>query len=86
MTNTPGVGDHVAPSDTPNVVVQSPGVRKAINVGVSAVAIVLGTVIVVDAAAPEFDLAQFTNPVSAAVLYLASVFNLAVSLPNTPRR
>jgi hypothetical protein len=74
------------PSETPNVVIESPGIRKGINIAVSTVAIVLGTTIVVDAASPAFDLSAITNPVSAAVLYLASVFNLAVTLPNVPRR
>lgn len=74
------------PTQTPNVVVESPSVRKGINIAVSAVAVILGTTIVVDAASPAFDLAEFTNPISAAVLYLASVFNLAVTLPNVPRR
>ena len=74
-----------SPTETPNIVVESPATRKIINIVVSSMAVILGTTIVVDAASPAFDLSQFTNPISAAVLYLASVFNLAVTLPNVPR-
>jgi hypothetical protein len=74
------------PNVTPNVVIESTTARKVVNVCVSTIAVILGTVIVVDASSPAFDLSAWTNPVSAGVLYLASVFNLAVTLPNVPSR
>lgn len=76
---------HVAPTETPNVVIENPTVRKVANVVLGAAGLTLGTVLVVDAAAPAFDLAAITGPAAAAYLYLSSAFGLAVTLPNIPR-
>jgi hypothetical protein len=74
------------PTQTPNVVVESPNARRVLNVIISSVALVTGTAIVVDGVSPDFDISQFTVPVSAGLLYVASFFNIAVTLPNVPRR
>jgi hypothetical protein len=77
---------HAAPTETPNVVIENPRIRKGLNVVISSVALLVGTAIVVDGVAPEFDISQFTVPISAGLLYVASVFNIAVTLPNVPKR
>lgn len=80
MTNTN------TPSPTPNVVVSNPSARKMMNVIVSTASIILGAVLVADGASEAFDVYEFTYPASAVVLFLASAFNLGVTLPNTPKR
>lgn len=74
------------PTETPNVVVQNPTVRRVASIVLGVVGIVLGTAIVVDGATPAFDITALTGPVSAAYLYLGSLFGLAVTVPNTPKR
>lgn len=73
------------PTETPNVVIESPNIRRVVNVIISSVALVTGTAIVVDGVSPDFDISQLTVPVSAGLLYVASFFNIAVTLPNVPR-
>jgi hypothetical protein len=77
---------HVNPSDTPNVVIESPNLRKGINIALWSAGVILGTVIVVDGASPAFELSAYTNPISAGLLYLGSAFGFAVTLPNIPKR
>jgi hypothetical protein len=80
-TNTPAT----QPSETPNVVVSSPTVRKVAGVVLGVAGIVLGTAVVVDAASPAFDISAFTGPIAAGYIYLSSAFGLAVTVPNIPR-
>lgn len=72
------------PTETPNVVVQNPTIRKGANVVLGVVGLLVGTAIVVDASTPAFDISAVTIPVSVAYAYLASVFGLAVTTPNIP--
>lgn len=72
------------PTETPNVVVQNPNVRKVAGIVLGAIGIALGTVVVVDGAAPAFDLTEYTGPITAGYLYLSSLFGLAVTVPNVP--
>lgn len=73
------------PSPTPNVVVENPRIRKAANIVIGVTGLILGTAIVVDLAAPAFDLSTWTDPITAAYLYLGSAFGLTVTVPNVPR-
>lgn len=70
---------------TPNVVVQSPKIRKVAGIALGVLGIVLGTTVVVDGATPAFDLTEVTGPIAAGYLYLSSLFGLAVTVPNIPR-
>lgn len=81
---TPEINEKV--SETPNVVISNPNIRKGINIAVSAIGITLGTVISVDLASNNFDLSDITNPILAGYLYLAGVFGVAVTLPNIPKK
>ena len=72
-------------SETPNVVVESPTVRKVAGIVLGGLGIVLGTAVVVDGATPAFDITAITGPVTAGYLYLSSLFGLAVTVPNIPR-
>jgi hypothetical protein len=71
---------------TPNVIVSNPNIRRVVVAFLGALGIILGTVVVVDASAPAFDLAAYTNPIAQAYLYLSGIFGLAVTLPNIPRK
>ncbi len=73
------------PTDTPNVVISNPTVRKGINIALWSAGVILGTVIVVDGSTPAFELSQITGPISAGLLYLGSAFGFAVTLPNIPK-
>lgn len=72
------------PTETPNIVVENPTVRRVAGVILGAVGLALGTVVVVDGAAPAFDLTALTGPITAGYLYLSSVFGLVVTVPNVP--
>jgi len=73
------------PTETPNVVVANPNVRRAANIVLGVIGLVVGTAVVVDASTPAFDISEITTPVFTGYAYLASLFGLAVTLPNIPR-
>jgi len=74
------------PTETPNVVVADPRVRKGAGIVLGVLGVLLGTAVVVDGATPAFDLTSLTTPVTAGYLYLSSLFGLAVTVPNIPSR
>lgn len=73
------------PTETPNVVIESPTARKYARTGLDLIGVVLGTVIAVDAASNGFDVAAITVPAMAGWTYLRLVFGLAVDNANTPK-
>lgn len=79
MTDTP------QPTLTPNVVIGNPSVRRVANLVIGTLAIIVPTAVVVDLAAPEFDISQYTTPAMAGLLFLAGLFGLSVTTPNIPR-
>lgn len=72
------------PATTPNVVVSNPNIRRAANVVLGVVGLLVGTAVVVDGASTAFDISAFTVPIVAGYAYLASAFGLVVTLPNIP--
>jgi hypothetical protein len=77
--------DHT-PSTTPNVVVGNPHVRKVANVVLGTASIIVAGAIVLDGSSPAFEWSAWTGPASALVLFLAGVFQVAVTTPNVPTR
>lgn len=73
-------------TQTPNVVVANPSVRRVAGIVLGAVGVILGTAVVVDGATGAFDITAVTTPVTAGYLYLSSLFGLAVTVPNIPRK
>ena len=73
------------PSETPNVVIESPTARKYARTGLDIIGATLGTVIAVDAASTGFDVTWLTVPAMAGWTYLRLVFGIAVDNANTPR-
>lgn len=85
MTN-PYTPEHAAPaSETPNVVVQNPHVRKVANIVLGVAGILLGAVVVFDASSGSVDLGEYTTPALAVYGFLAGTFGLAVTTPNVPK-
>jgi len=76
---------HSTPTETPNVVVANPKVRRAANIALGVIGLAVGTAVVVDASTPAFDITAWTTPITAGYAYLASAFGLVVTVPNVPR-
>lgn len=72
------------PSETPNVVIESPKARKSARTALDVVGATLGTVIAVDAASSGFDVTWLTVPAMAGWTYLRLVFGIAIDNANTP--
>lgn len=80
------MADHVAPSETPNVVIADPRVRKYATASITIASVIVGAASVLDLASPELDWATVTTPASALILFLAGIFGVAVTLPNVPKK
>lgn len=72
------------PTQTPNVVIQSPKARKVARTVLDVIGVALGTVIAVDVASDAFDAVAVTAPALAGWTYLRFAFGQAVDNPNTP--
>lgn len=73
------------PSDTPNVVVGNPHVRKVANVVLGVALIVFPAAAVLDATSPDLNFEQWLIPATAVTSFLAGIFDLAVTTPNVPK-
>lgn len=71
-------------SETPNVVIASPAVRKALNAIVGYGSLAVGLVVAVDTASPAFDLLAYTTPTWAGLAFLNSAVTVGVTIPNIP--
>lgn len=72
-------------TETPNVVVQNPNVRKVANVILGVALIVFPTAAVLDGASADLDFSQWLIPATAVTSFLAGVFQVAVTVPNVPK-
>ncbi len=73
------------PTQTPNVALENPAIRRAIGWILGVGAIVLPVVTAVDANSGDFDLTRWTQPASAGLLALFGVYQLAVTNRNIPK-
>lgn len=71
-------------SETPNVVIQSPTIRRALNAIVGYGSLAVGLVVAVDTASPAFDLLAYTTPTWAGLAFLNSALTVGVTIPNIP--
>lgn len=78
--------EHTQPTQTPNVVVQNPAVRKVANVVLGVALIVFPAAIVLDASTDALDFSAWTVPAMAVTSFLAGIFGLSVTAPNVPAR
>lgn len=72
-------------SNTPNVVIESPTVRRVLNHIVGWGAITLGLAQAIDGASDAFDWSAVTTPATAGIAFLAGVLAVGVTAPNIPR-
>lgn len=72
------------PSQTPNVRIESPKVRKIVGntIGWAGVAVTAATI--VDQAIPAIDIAFITIPAGVIVLGFLSLFQTLITSPNVP--
>ena len=71
-------------SNTPNVVIENPAIRKALNAIVGYGSLLVGLVVAVDTASPAFDLLAYTTPTWAGLAFLNSAVTVGVTIPNIP--
>lgn len=72
------------PTDTPNVGIENPKVRKTIRTTVDVIGAAIFVVGSIDAAAAGFDLAWLLVPAGAGYIAVRSVFGFSVDNRNTP--
>ena len=73
------------PTNTPNVVINNPAIRKGINAALSVAGVVVTVATIVDVAIPQIDYAFVTIPATQIILGIAALFGLAVTSPNYPK-
>jgi len=74
------------PTETPNVVLANPTVRRVLNYVVGTAAIVLPVATIIDSRSDDFDWTSWTDPATAAISFLAGLLAVAVSGPNVPKK
>lgn len=83
---TPNPHAEPAPTETPNVVVHNPQVRKVANIVLGAALVVFPAAGILDASSDALDFSAWLVPALAVTSFLAGVFGLAVTTPNVPSR
>ena len=77
---------HVNPSNTPNVVVENPTVRKVAGNTLGVAGLILSIATLVDGAIPEIDYGHITGPAAIIIAGLFGIFQLGVTSPNVPKQ
>lgn len=72
------------PTQTPNVVIESPKARKVARTILDVIGAALAISIAVDGATDAFSLVEYTVPILAGWGAARAVFGLAIDNPNTP--
>lgn len=72
------------PTETPNVVVGNPHVRKYVGNTLAVASVLLAIATLVDGAIAELDYAFVTGPAAVIVAGLFGIFQLGVTSPNVP--
>lgn len=76
----------ITPSQTPNVVVADPRVRKVANIILGIALVVFPAAAVLDGSSVDLDFSQWLIPATAVTSFLAGIFGLAVTAPNVPSK
>jgi len=72
------------PTETPNVIVQNPVVRKVVGNILGAASLILAIATLVDGAIAELEYAFVTGPAAVIIAGLFGIFQLGVTSPNVP--
>jgi hypothetical protein len=75
---------HVLPSESANVIIQNPTVRKVAGNTLGAASLVLSVAVLVDGAVAAIDYSFITGPAAIIVAGLFGIFQLTVTSPNVP--
>lgn len=73
------------PTETPNVAIENPKLRKGIRTAVDVFGAAVFVIWAVDLASESFDLSAFLVPAGAAYIAVRSVFGFTVDNRNTPK-
>lgn len=76
---------HVAPAETPNVVIANPTVRKIAGNTLGVAGLVLSIATLVDGAIQQIDYGHITGPAAVIIAGLFGIFQLGVTSPNVPK-
>jgi hypothetical protein len=79
------MSDTPTPTQTPNVVISNPTVRKVLRTVIDSIGGVAFIASAVDLASPDFDISAWTLSIMAGYTAARVVFGFAVDTPNTPR-
>jgi hypothetical protein len=74
------------PTETPNVVVQNPLVRKVVGNTLAVASVGLSIAVLVDGAISELDYGNITGPAAVIIAGLFGIFQLGVTSPNVPKQ
>lgn len=74
-----------APTQTPNVVIEDPRVRKAAGNILAVASLVEAIAVLVDGAIAQIDYGYITGPAAIIITGLFGIFQLAVTSPNVPK-
>jgi hypothetical protein len=75
---------HVAPTETPNVVVSNPTVRKVVGNILGVASLLLSIATLVDGAIEQVEYGYITGPAAVIIAGLFGIFQLGVTSPNVP--
>lgn len=72
------------PTETPNVIVHNPLVRKVVGNTLAGASLLLAIATLVDGAITELDYGFVTGPAAVIIAGLFGIFQLGVTSPNVP--
>lgn len=76
---------HVAPTETANVVIANPTVRKVAGNTLAVASLILAIAVLVDGAIAEIAYGNVTGPAAVIITGLFGIFQLSVTSPNVPK-
>lgn len=77
---------NINPTETPNVVVQNPLVRKVVGNTLAVASLALAVAVLVDVNVVGLDYAFVTIPAGGIIAGLFGIFQLGVTSPNVPKQ
>ena len=74
------------PSETPNIIVQNPVVRKVVGNILAVATLLLSIATLVDGAIEQLSYSEYTGPAAVIIAGLFGIFQLTVTSPNVPTK
>ena len=73
------------PTETPNIIVQNPTVRKWVGNILAVATLVLSIATLVDGAIEQIAYSEYTGPAAVIIAGLFGIFQITVTSPNIPK-